>query len=31
MENVLLIGLGYHAKRIYFPVLQDLQKKSIVG
>ena len=31
MENVLLIGLGYHARRVYFPVLQDLQKKNVVG
>jgi predicted dehydrogenase len=26
-KNVLLIGLGYHAKRIYFPVLLELQTK----
>lgn len=30
MENLLLIGLGYHARRIYFPVLQDLQNKNIL-
>ena len=28
MQNIILIGLGYHARRIYFPVLQELQKKK---
>lgn len=31
MQNIILIGLGYHARRIYFPVLQELQKKDIIG
>ena len=31
MQNIMLIGLGYHARRIYFPVLQELQKKDIIG
>jgi predicted dehydrogenase len=26
MKNILLIGLGYHARRIYYPILQELQK-----
>ena len=28
--NILLFGLGYHARRIYFPVLIELQKASLV-
>ena len=31
MENIILIGLGYHARRIYFPVLQEFQKKKIIN
>lgn len=30
MQNIILIGLGYHARRIYFPVLQELQRKNII-
>lgn len=30
MQNIILIGLGYHARRIYFPVLQELQEKHII-
>jgi len=28
--NILLFGLGYHARRIYFPILQELQQKGVV-
>jgi predicted dehydrogenase len=31
IENIMLIGLGYHARRIYFPVLYELQQKKIIG
>lgn len=31
MQNILLIGLGYHAKRIYFPILQELQEKKTIN
>ncbi len=31
MQNIILIGLGYHARRIYFPILQELQEKNIIG
>ena len=27
-KNILLFGLGYHARRIYFPVLLELQKSK---
>jgi predicted dehydrogenase len=26
--NIMLIGLGYHARRIYYPILQELQAKK---
>lgn len=29
--DILLIGLGYHARRIYYPVLQELQQKGEVN
>ena len=29
--NILLIGLGYHARRIYFPILQELQNKKRIN
>ncbi|MDD3386705.1 MAG: Gfo/Idh/MocA family oxidoreductase, partial [Candidatus Pacebacteria bacterium] len=31
MHNLLLIGLGYHSRRIYFPILQDFQKQKKVN
>ena len=31
IENIMLIGLGYHARRIYFPVLHELQQKKVIG
>lgn len=31
MKNILLVGLGYHAKRIYYPSLCKLQDKKRVG
>ena len=30
-KNILLFGLGYHAKRIYYPVLLELQKSKKIG
>ncbi|MBD3208360.1 MAG: hypothetical protein GF370_02825 [Candidatus Nealsonbacteria bacterium] len=29
-ENILLVGLGYHARRIYFPILQEFQNRGSV-
>jgi predicted dehydrogenase len=31
MKNILLIGLGYHARRIYYPILQELQKEKKIN
>ncbi len=31
MKNILLIGLGYHARRIYYPIIQELQEKERVN
>ena len=28
MINILLIGLGYHSRRIYYPILLELQAKN---
>ena len=30
METILIVGLGHHSRRIYYPILEKLNKYKIV-